>query len=510
MQSANENVQLELQQIIDMFDTGADAAEQASLVIESLKPVSFTSDVKNVLLSMSATSEGSGHYRAVLDIARELKRFGYSVSLLLIQEPEMPLSEEFEVIVEPDIVGIKTKETYASLVKMWEEILTRLDIQAVVFNQYLAADKIWHTLAIRYAQLAQGRQHIPVYVKVHGVFTRQEDQSKEYLLNNATAFRSFDGIICGNTVDAAFWSTYNKNVFVRPLPVDPVVTDNEIDVTKHDVLYLANLGDTKNQLDAIKAIEIAMKDVPDVRLVLAGGNSNQYEKYFNKCMKYIESADASLKEHVIFTGYLEGDAKAEIMRQCSIALSTSRHEGFGISLIEEIRAGLPLIAYDLPNCEVCTGYEESGVIGVTVKTPANLAREIVRVLSDRSLHRDLSEKARQHAVDILSFDYASFWERCLHLEATEVEITPEIQARIYRVLYNTFHLMLSRNNALKKRQQKLQTQCEALREKNAEAEQTISELRENNKKLEERIDKVTGSRSYQFARSVSNALNRKR
>lgn len=53
----------------------------------------------------------------------------------------------------------------------------------------------------------------------------------------------------------------------------------------------------------------------------------------------------SLRGRVRFTGSLTGEALAEEYRRAHVFVFTTRYEGFGISLAEAVRAGLPFVAF---------------------------------------------------------------------------------------------------------------------------------------------------------------------
>jgi glycosyltransferase involved in cell wall biosynthesis len=78
----------------------------------------------------------------------------------------------------------------------------------------------------------------------------------------------------------------------------------------------------------------------------------------------------------------------------------SLHEGFGLTPLEAMSAGTPVVAARSPGVtEVCG----DAVVYVDPHDPAALAAELGRVASDEGLRRDLTERGRRQAA---SFSWA--------------------------------------------------------------------------------------------------------
>jgi glycosyltransferase involved in cell wall biosynthesis len=91
--------------------------------------------------------------------------------------------------------------------------------------------------------------------------------------------------------------------------------------------------------------------------------------------------------------------RTEIRRYLSAAdayVLPSRHEGFPVAPIEALSCGVPVVATDAPGVpDILEGGETSGGLVVPRNNTAALALALGRVLDDKSLCRELGERARR-------------------------------------------------------------------------------------------------------------------
>jgi glycosyltransferase involved in cell wall biosynthesis len=53
-----------------------------------------------------------------------------------------------------------------------------------------------------------------------------------------------------------------------------------------------------------------------------------------------------LSNKVLFPGYVDETKKFQLLKMANLYLSTSQHEGFGLTFLEAMACGLPIICYD--------------------------------------------------------------------------------------------------------------------------------------------------------------------
>ncbi len=105
---------------------------------------------------------------------------------------------------------------------------------------------------------------------------------------------------------------------------------------KFNVAIIGSLQDRKNQLDALRSI--LKIENPEIILNVWGNHKSEYGEYLKLYVKNIE-----VEDRVRFRGV---GTEAEIYASTDLVLITSKHEGFGYTMIEAATHSIPTIAYD--------------------------------------------------------------------------------------------------------------------------------------------------------------------
>lgn len=106
------------------------------------------------------------------------------------------------------------------------------------------------------------------------------------------------------------------------------------------VLVLSRLLPTKGLdvlLDAFLSL-VKRHEFQMWRLVLAGEGPAEYVDSLNRRV-----AERNLSELVVFTGWLDGDEKEAALKNASLLALPSHHENFGLSVMESLACGVPVL-----------------------------------------------------------------------------------------------------------------------------------------------------------------------
>ena len=99
------------------------------------------------------------------------------------------------------------------------------------------------------------------------------------------------------------------------------------------VLLLSRLDPKKNVEILIDAFKSLKDDA--WRLVIAGDGPREYESSLKQ--------RAGGSEKIIFTGWVGGEQKEALLRDASLFVLASRHENFGLSVMEAMARGVPVL-----------------------------------------------------------------------------------------------------------------------------------------------------------------------
>lgn len=136
--------------------------------------------------------------------------------------------------------------------------------------------------------------------------------------------------------------------------------------------------------------------IPDHLTVLICGEPSFMEgrRFFAK----LKAAAADFRKiRVIFPGHVGGLKKAAIMSRATIFISTSRHESYGLTTMEAMSEGTPVIALDTPGARQTIAPQTGIIVSSQEPTALSLWQAIHSVLSNSDYRRILGEHAKRWA-----------------------------------------------------------------------------------------------------------------
>jgi len=160
---------------------------------------------------------------------------------------------------------------------------------------------------------------------------------------------------------------------------------------KHKVqcVIVGRLAEGKRQEDAIRAINILVKESLDIGLWIVGEGDKGYKKYLKKITK-----KNNIEKHVAFCGW--HDNPLPFIKKADIALMCSRCEGFGRVTIEAMLMGKPVIGAKSGGTAELIQESFNGLF-YTPGDYRDLAKKISFFCKHPSLIHKMGENAKQWA-----------------------------------------------------------------------------------------------------------------
>ena len=163
------------------------------------------------------------------------------------------------------------------------------------------------------------------------------------------------------------------------------------------VLFVSGYGPNKGFAEAFAVADrIAGDGFPHVLRVVGG-----YEGEHSLRVDRLRRA-AQHPERILLDGQIDDEQLAARYRGADALVVTSRHEGFGLPIIEAMAAGTPVLSFENSALGEIVG---DGGLLVPDGDVRRLAEELGAVLRDDAARADLSRRARQRSI---VFD----WDRC--------------------------------------------------------------------------------------------------
>lgn len=200
-----------------------------------------------------------------------------------------------------------------------------------------------------------------------------------------------------------FYKMNPINITVVPLGARRFPQGKEIKKVKRNpyFLYVGALKRIKNVSTLILAFDkFLSRTKDDIELLVVGGD-RWIDPEINKAMSQI--SDETI-EKISFIGYAQDNELVDMYRNAIAFVSPSHYEGFGLTFLEAMAAGCPVIASNAGAIP-----EVVGKSGILLKSDdvSGFAQSMVDIQRDSDLRAKLSKKGISKSTEFS-------WEKCAH------------------------------------------------------------------------------------------------
>ena len=176
------------------------------------------------------------------------------------------------------------------------------------------------------------------------------------------------------------------------------------DYANRNMLFLGLLGHRKGTYDLIEVLSALLNKYPDAHMYFGGdGERQQAEALYH---------EKGISDRVTFLGWVRGANKEKYLKDCSIYVLPTYHEGMPMSVLEAMAYGLVVDSTYVGGIPHIIRDGENGLLQEAGDTDA-LSANLDRLLADADLRRALGTKAV--ALIREDFDVAKNLEKLLAL-----------------------------------------------------------------------------------------------
>ena len=186
---------------------------------------------------------------------------------------------------------------------------------------------------------------------------------------------------------------------------------------------MGQLTPRKGQLEAIEPFIEVAREIPNAVLLIVG------EAIFNRDAEYaaclVRVADASnVRDRIRFLGPRE-DVPA-LMRGFDLLVVNSRSEPFGLTIVEAMLSGTPVLAAAVDGIPEIVRQGKSGWL-IDARDHGSLAEAMLTLLRDQNLRCKLASNGRRDAIARFSLTRFIAEINSLYKEAIARGGTPQLQ-----------------------------------------------------------------------------------
>ncbi len=191
---------------------------------------------------------------------------------------------------------------------------------------------------------------------------------------------------------------------------------NNINTQPFQLLYLGRLLEKKGIFDLLQAMPDVLARFPACQLVVAGDG--------NRAEVKDEITRLGLSKHIELAGWVDGKAKAALLESAALMVQPSHFEAFGVSLLEAMAHGKPIVATDVGGIPEVALHGVHGLL-VEPRNPRALAGAITELLADPNRQKLMGRAGYRHVAEhysseIINQQLAALYQSLMGLSSPSV------------------------------------------------------------------------------------------
>jgi N-acetyl-alpha-D-glucosaminyl L-malate synthase BshA len=152
------------------------------------------------------------------------------------------------------------------------------------------------------------------------------------------------------------------------------------------IMHISNFRPVKRIPDVIRAFALIRKDIPSKLVMIGDGPERQPAEDL--------ATELGITQDVIFLGKIK--STENILPCADLFLLPSDAESFGVSALEAMASGVPVISTNVGGVPEVQVHGETGFLS-KVGDYADMAKNAIYILQDEERHRQFAKKAKERA-----------------------------------------------------------------------------------------------------------------
>jgi len=164
------------------------------------------------------------------------------------------------------------------------------------------------------------------------------------------------------------------------------------------IISLGHVHVVRDRIDLIRAMPDLLKKIPNTILLIIG------QVYTNDPVKLVD--ELGLQDNVVFTGPQPRDTALALVQAGDVEAQWGNFaNGLGIASLEAMALGKPVVCVcreDLLGAPIVKSWEN--FVPAPIERPDEIAETLVKILSDKSLQRQIGKAGRELIRDYFTWD----------------------------------------------------------------------------------------------------------
>lgn len=323
-------------------------------------------------------------------------------NVILITE-ELPNAKDYPInsnikreFLPPYEDSIKGK--YGDRYDAWDRIINENEIDIVITGLWIYPCTFWDMLSVKmHPSKPAFAIHSHSFCAVPFGFS-----SSNGCTEHVASYLLCDGAVTLSETDREFTEIFSKNVLQinNPITFDPQLVHDSV-YEKNSIIWVGRLSSEKKPLDVIRMMSVLVRDIPQAKLYIIGEGDKELS---DKVSALIETL--GLTKNIELVGFTTDVGK--YYSKASVLVSTSKFEGFPLTMCEAKAYALPIVTYDLP--WVMFIQDGRGIIAVEQNRYDKLAEKVGYLLKNSSEAKKIGADGKQQLIEMYQHNILSDWQ----------------------------------------------------------------------------------------------------